>query len=53
MADGKKIVIFTSGSRGDVQPYCALGLELASRGCEVTLCTEERVRPLVESFGLR
>ncbi|GBF87642.1 hypothetical protein Rsub_00353 [Raphidocelis subcapitata] len=49
----KKVVIVTSGSRGDVQPYCALGLELAARGCDVVVCTEERVRPLVESFGLK
>ena len=48
----KKIAICTSGSRGDTQPYVALGLELQSRGHQVTICTEERMRPLVEEFGL-
>jgi len=47
-----KIVICTSGSRGDVQPYCALGVELTSRGHEVVIATEERMRGLVESFQL-
>jgi sterol 3beta-glucosyltransferase len=45
-----KIVIVTSGSRGDVQPYCALGLELASRGHSVTLCTERRMESFVKTF---
>jgi len=45
-----KITICTSGSRGDTQPYIALGLELVKRGHEVTIGTEERMRSLVESF---
>jgi sterol 3beta-glucosyltransferase len=48
----RKIVIFTSGSRGDVQPYAALGVELKGRGHHVILCTETRMQGLVESFGL-
>jgi len=46
-----KIVIAASGTRGDVQPYIALGLELVNRGHEVVLATEERMKPLVELLG--
>ena len=46
-----KIVIATSGLRGDVQPYIALGLELVDRGHEVVLATEERMKPLVKLLG--
>jgi sterol 3beta-glucosyltransferase len=42
-----------TGSRGDCQPYIALGLELLSRGHEVAIATEERMRPLVQEFGLQ
>ncbi|MCU0568560.1 MAG: glycosyltransferase [Oculatellaceae cyanobacterium Prado106] len=33
----KRILILTLGSRGDVQPYIALGKELKQAGFEVTL----------------
>ncbi|KAI8468652.1 MAG: hypothetical protein J3K34DRAFT_522766 [Monoraphidium minutum] len=49
----KKVVILTSGSRGDVQPYVALGLELEGRGASVSICTEARQKAFVESFGLK
>lgn len=48
-----KIVLTASGTRGDVQPYIALGLGLKSKGHAVIIATEERLRPLVEEFGLR
>ena len=48
----KKITICTSGSRGDVQPYVALALQLIDLGHEVKICTEERMRGLVESFNI-
>eukprot|EP01119_Soliformovum_irregulare_P001012 TRINITY_DN1075_c0_g1_i1.p1 TRINITY_DN1075_c0_g1~~TRINITY_DN1075_c0_g1_i1.p1 ORF type:complete len:453 (-),score=158.06 TRINITY_DN1075_c0_g1_i1:43-1362(-) len=48
----KKIVIITSGSRGDCQPFIALGLGLKDLGYKVVLATEERLRQLVEGFGL-
>lgn len=41
----------TSGSRGDVQPYVLLGMELAARGHEVVLATEARMERLVEQLG--
>ena len=33
------ITILTLGSRGDVQPYVALGKGLLKRGHDVTICT--------------
>lgn len=46
------IAICTIGSRGDVQPYILMGLYLRSLGHTVKLCTEQRLRSLVEEFGL-
>jgi len=50
--DNLKISIVTFGSRGDVQPYIALGLGLKSRGHIVTIVTEKRMEPLVKEFDL-
>ena len=47
-----KVVITTSGSRGEVQPYVALGVSLNSRGHDVTVATEERVKSIVLEYGL-
>jgi len=46
------VVIATVGSRGDVQPYIAVGLALQRRGHRVTLAVEDRMAPLVQQFGL-
>ncbi|MBT0962817.1 glycosyltransferase [Denitromonas iodatirespirans] len=46
------IFIATYGSRGDVQPYIALGKGLQAAGHEVTLATSERFREEVEAHGL-
>lgn len=46
------IVIITSGSRGDVQPYIALGLSFKVRGNSVTIATERRMENLVREFDL-
>eukprot|EP01039_Chlorochromonas_danica_P007441 gene7441-8228_t len=48
----RRIVITASGSRGDVQPYVALGIHLKSRGNEVIIATENRSRFAVDEFGL-
>ena len=48
----KTVAICTSGSRGDTQPYIALALELQKRGHTIRFGVEERMKPLVESFGL-
>lgn len=47
-----KIFIATYGSRGDVQPYIALGKGLKKAGHEVTLATSVRFREFVEGHGL-
>lgn len=47
-----KICILTIGSRGDVQPYIALGLGLKAAGHEVTLSTLAEFEPLVNQYGL-
>ena len=47
-----KTTIFTVGSRGDVQPYVALGNALAERGLDVTIATHEPFRGFVIDRGL-
>jgi sterol 3beta-glucosyltransferase len=47
-----KICILTIGSRGDVQPYIALGLGLKAAGLEVTISTLAEFEPLVNQYGL-
>ena len=46
------ITLLTSGSRGDVQPYIALGLALKRAGAEVRLATFENYSPFVQAHGL-
>jgi UDP:flavonoid glycosyltransferase YjiC (YdhE family) len=45
-------VILTAGSRGDVQPYAALGAGLRRAGLTVRLATHAGFRELAESAGL-
>ncbi len=47
-----KILILTFGSRGDVQPYVALGAALKARGHAVTLSTSPTFDDLIGRFGL-
>jgi sterol 3beta-glucosyltransferase len=47
-----KITILTAGSRGDTQPYIALGLALQKAGHSVRVVTFENFRNLVEGGGL-
>ncbi|KAJ7175819.1 glycosyltransferase family 1 protein [Mycena filopes] len=49
----KHFVCLTIGSRGDVQPYIALGLGLMKEGHTVTIVTHEEYKPWVESFGIK
>jgi sterol 3beta-glucosyltransferase len=46
------IAILTIGSRGDVQPYVALGVALKSAGHTVTLATFAEFEPFVRKYGL-
>lgn len=47
-----RICILTFGTRGDVQPYVALGVGLQSAGHHVTIATLEEFEPLVAERGL-
>ncbi|WP_018221725.1 glycosyltransferase [Salinispora pacifica] len=47
-----RILVITVGSRGDVQPYVALGKGLQSAGHDVTLATCARFRSFVTDQGL-
>jgi len=47
-----RILICASGSRGDCQPYCALGLGLKQNGCEVKLFTNPEHEDLVTDCGI-
>ncbi|MFG6497597.1 glycosyltransferase [Fictibacillus sp. UD] len=46
------ITILTTGTRGDTQPYIALGKELKKLGHEIKLAAFENYRDLVEHHGL-
>jgi hypothetical protein len=47
-----KITLCAIGSRGDVQPFISLGLVLIQKGFQVKIATEDRLKPLVEEFGI-
>ncbi|MGI9385605.1 MAG: glycosyltransferase, partial [Methyloligellaceae bacterium] len=47
------VLILTIGSRGDVQPYVALGTALQARGHTVTLSTGRGFEAFIEAHGLR
>jgi sterol 3beta-glucosyltransferase len=47
-----KILVASVGSRGDVQPYLALGVGLQGAGHEVVMATDVTFRDLVEKSGL-
>ncbi len=46
------LVIVTSGSRGDVQPYLALAVRAAAAGHRVTLATHAQFEPWIRSYGI-
>jgi len=46
------ITMLSVGSRGDTQPYIALGVELQRRGHKVRVAASEGFRGFVEQFGL-
>ena len=50
---GKRILMTTTGSLGDLHPFIAIGLELRSRGHAVTLATSNFYQSKVEQTGLR
>jgi len=52
MSRGKRIVLATLGSFGDLHPYIALGIGLKDRGHTPVVASSEFYRPKVESAGL-
>jgi sterol 3beta-glucosyltransferase len=48
----KTITFLTTGSRGDTQPYVALGIELKKRGYHVRIAAFENYEDFVKSHGL-
>ena len=47
-----RVLLSTIGSRGDVQPLVALGLQLKAQGQEVRLCVPPDFRDWIESLGM-
>ncbi len=47
-----RIFILTLGTRGDVQPYVALGKGLISQGHEVTICTSSSFEGFITEHGV-
>src|SRR5699024_4850171 len=47
-----KIVIFTLGSRGDVQPYVALAKAAILKGHRAVICTGKSFQALIEENGV-
>lgn len=47
-----RIFLSTMGTRGDIQPFIALGQGLQAAGHEIALCTAEGYRPFVEEHGV-
>src|SRR5688500_2343832 len=49
---GRRVVISTFGSFGDVHPYVAIALELRRRGHRPVLATSEAYREKADALGL-
>jgi sterol 3beta-glucosyltransferase len=52
MGDNRRITLLTYGSRGDVEPFVALGVGLRNAGHAVRLAGPAPFAPLVQSHGL-
>src|SRR6478752_3082007 len=52
MAVGKRIVLTTFGSLGDLHPYIAIALGLQARGHEAILATSDCYRKKIEALGI-
>ena len=49
---GKRIVLATHGTLGDLHPYLAMALELRARGHQPVIATSEYYRQKIEATGL-
>jgi len=52
MANGKRIVLSTFGSFGDIHPYVAIALELKARGHSPVIATSEVYREKMDMAGI-
>jgi rhamnosyltransferase subunit B len=52
MTSGKRIVLATHGTLGDLHPYLAIALELQKRGHKPVMATSEYHRRKIEAAGL-
>jgi len=52
MSHGKRIVLSTFGSFGDIHPYIAIALELKARGHSPVIATSEVYREKMDALGL-
>lgn len=52
MTDGKRIVLSTFGSFGDIHPYMAIALELKTRGHHPVIATSEVYREKMDVAGI-
>lgn len=53
MTQGKRIILSTFGSFGDIHPYMAIALELQERGYQPLIATMEYYREKIEQAGLQ
>src|SRR5450432_4311321 len=51
MQSGKRIIIATFGSYGDIHPYMAIALELQARGHQPVIATSELYREKMQASG--
>ena len=47
-----RLMLFSIGSRGDAQPFAALGLALQAQGHSAALCLPQNFEPLAQGLGL-
>lgn len=47
-----RALIYTFGTRGDIEPFVALALALRRRGHQAAICTAEGYRTMIESAGV-
>lgn len=52
MSHGKRIVLSTFGSFGDIHPYIAIALELKARGHSPVIATSEVYREKMDALGI-
>lgn len=49
---GRRIVLATAGTAGDLNPFIAIALELRARGCHPVIATQKEFQPAIAAEGL-